>query len=55
MAEDKKPGAAVVLKKYFELLPGQKMIDFMEELKQLTPEDKAQLAAGIEDGTLTYA
>lgn len=54
MTDEKKPGAAVVLKKYFEVRPGEKMVDFMEELKQLTPEDKEQLAEGINNGTLTY-
>ena len=31
---------AAALKTYFGFKPGQKLIDFMAELKELTPEDK---------------
>lgn len=40
----------VVLAKFFGL-KGQQAIT---ELKALTPQDKAELAAGIRDGSFTY-
>lgn len=43
------------LKKYFGMLPGQKLSDFADEVKKLSPNDFLQLRAGIIDGTLDYA
>lgn len=47
-------GDAGVLKGYFGFLPGQKLADFADELKSLSADEKAQLAAGIRDETYTY-
>lgn len=40
----------VVLAKFF----GLKGTEAITELKALTPSDKAELAAGIRDGSFTY-
>lgn len=56
MNEDQKPttGTISTVKKYFGLKDGQTMTEFAKEYKELTDEDKAQLAGGILDGTETY-
>lgn len=54
MTDQKKPGNAAVIKKFFGTKQGQTMTGFMEELRELTPEDKEQLANGINDGSLNY-
>ena len=47
MAEaTKKMGPTGILKKYFELKPGQTLSDFAAELKALSPEAKQELAEG---------
>lgn len=43
-----------VLKKFFELKPGQRLHDFAEEVKALDDKSYAELHDGIEDGSLTY-
>ncbi len=43
-----------VLKKFFGLREGDKLIDFAKELKDLTDEDRIQLTSGILDGSFTY-
>lgn len=45
---------ATTIRKYFGYREGQKAGDFIKELNALTPEDKEQLAAGIENGSLDY-
>lgn len=52
--ENEKKSPARVLKQYFGLKEGQKISDFVEELKALSPEEKLQLTDGIQNGTLTY-
>lgn len=47
MAEEKKVSRLTLIREFFD-------IKKLDELKALTDEDKAQLAQGIEDGTLTY-
>lgn len=42
------------LKEYFGMKPGQQLSDFAVELRDLSEEDKIQLADGIENGTLDY-
>ncbi len=39
-------GEAVVIKAYFGMRPGDRMQEFMGELRVLTPEAKSELAAG---------
>lgn len=46
--------AAQSINGFFGRRPGQNIQEFSQELKQLTDEDKAQLHAGIMNGTLTY-
>jgi hypothetical protein len=53
MTTESKP-SAVVLKTYFGLKEDQTLTQFVAELKQLSDEEKQQLADGITDGTLTY-
>lgn len=43
---------AVLIKGFFS--PTEKASQFIPEYKALTAADKAQLAAGIRDGSLTY-
>lgn len=45
--EEKKPSRLTMIREYFE-------IKQLDELKALTDEDKAQLAQGLEDGSLNY-
>lgn len=45
---------ATVIKGYFGYKEGQKAAEFVKEIQQLTPEDKAQLSEGIENGSLDY-
>ncbi len=56
MATEKKKGPATVkvLKDYFGLKPGQGLKGFAEELRELTPEDRQQLANGIQDESYNY-
>jgi hypothetical protein len=44
MADIIKPVPAI--KQYFGMLPGQTMVQFLAELKALTPEEKLELARG---------
>jgi hypothetical protein len=39
---------SVAMKDFFGLQPGQKVMDFAQELKALTPEDKAEIRAEFE-------
>jgi hypothetical protein len=34
--------------------PGEKAAEFVAQLKELTAEDRTQLAEGIRNGTFTY-
>lgn len=43
-----------VLAGFFGKLPGQSLKDMAAEFKLLTEQDKAELAGGIRDGSLTY-
>ena len=45
---------AKTLKDFFGVKKGETLRDFALELKNLTVEDKEQLAAGIEDETFDY-
>lgn len=45
---------AVVLKEFFGKREGQTLTEFVVEMRQLTDEDKQQLADGIRNGSLTY-
>jgi hypothetical protein len=45
-ANGKETSEAGALKGYFGLQPGQSLAGFMAEVKQLTPEDKTELAVG---------
>lgn len=51
---EQKPKTVVILKNFFGVKEGQKLTDFANEIKELTDEDKLQLATGIEDGSLNY-
>jgi len=42
------------LKDYFGIKEGDKLADFAKEIQALSDEEKAQLADGIENGSLTY-
>ena len=42
------------LKKFFDLMPGQTLRDFANEVKELSDDEFETLKAGIEDGSLTY-
>lgn len=54
-ATGKPKSDAVLIKEFFGMrYPGQPLSEYMEESRALTPEDKAQLAKGIRDGSLTY-
>lgn len=58
MAVDNEKGAAAgtvtTLKRYFEVKEGETLKDFLVELKQLSVEEKEQMAAGINNGTFAY-
>lgn len=54
MAEDKKPSNLKIIKEFFGFKEGQTMTQFGNEYKELSDEDKEQLARGIEDETLDY-
>lgn len=43
-----------VIKEFFGYKEGQGLREFAEEFKALSEQDKAQLAEGITNGTLTY-
>ncbi|MEU8360438.1 hypothetical protein AB0C27_30955 [Nonomuraea sp. NPDC048882] len=43
-----------VLKKYFDLKPGQRLAEFADETRRLTDPDFEQIKTGIENGTYTY-
>lgn len=44
----KKMTFAVAMKDFFGILPGQKLSNFMDELKALTVEDKTYFKVGLE-------
>jgi len=44
--DGKETSEAAVLRTYFGLKEGQKLTDFMAEVKALTPESKTELALG---------
>lgn len=46
--------ATVVISKFFGKKDGQSLGELAAEIKELSDEDKAQLKAGIEDGTYSY-
>lgn len=52
--EPKKKGPVVVLKEFFGLKEDQDLRGFLAELKELSTEEKEQLAEGINNGTFTY-
>lgn len=52
--EPKKKGVPVVLKEFFGLKKDQDLRGFLAELKELSMEEKEQLAEGINNGTYTY-
>lgn len=54
MAGEKTTSDLVLIKDYFGYREGTGAGEFLKELKALSPEDKAQLAEGIRNGTLTY-
>lgn len=54
MTDKKNPKTAVTLKKYFGIKEGDKLIDFANELKKLTDEDRQELTKGILDETFSY-
>ncbi|MEU7743228.1 hypothetical protein [Nonomuraea sp. NPDC049158] len=43
-----------VLKKYFDVKPGQKLAEFADETRKLTDKDFDQIKNGIEDGSYNY-
>lgn len=45
---------AVLIQKFFGKRNGTTLKDYMEEYRQLTEEDKQQIADGIRNGSLTY-
>lgn len=45
---------AIVLYQFFGLLDGQTKMEFIQEMKELSDESKAQLSNGIRDESLTY-
>ena len=47
---EKKKGDMVVIKEFFEITASEAI----KTSKELTAEDKTELAAGIRDGSLTY-
>lgn len=53
MTEGKSTGVAAAAK-YFGKKPGQSLSEFATEWNELTDDDKAQLVAGINNGSLTY-
>jgi hypothetical protein len=46
--------ADATLKQVIEFFGINPLSQFSKEWKELTPEDQAQIKAGIGDGTLTY-
>jgi len=52
MTNDKPPSDTILIRNYF--FEGMKAKEIAEELKQLSDEEKAALAEGIRNGTLTY-
>ena len=52
--EAKAPSVPTTLKKYFGFKEGDTLKEFLVELKELSTEEKQQLAEGILNGTLTY-
>lgn len=51
---DLEKGDAVIVSKYLRR-PDETLGEFTEQYRKLTVDDKAQLAAGIRDGSLTYS
>ena len=43
-----KDGPTMKLKRFFDLKPGQKLVEFSAELKALTTDDKAELISLID-------
>jgi hypothetical protein len=57
MTEQQKPARIRIigpLKKFMGLKEGQTLVEFGDELKELTDQDCEDLAKGLEDGTLNY-
>ncbi len=52
MADESTKSDTTLIKEYFELTPKQMIADIKGG--KLTMEDRAQLANGIRDGSLTY-
>jgi hypothetical protein len=48
MAEEKKTGFIVACKQYFGFKHGQTLLEFKEEVKQLTDKDRADMIPGLE-------
>jgi len=48
MDKSKETSLVAACKDFFGFLPGSGLRDFMEEFKALTPEDKAEIKAGLE-------
>ena len=42
----KQVSLVAAIREYFGFLPGQKLADFMQELKALSPEEKKELGEG---------
>lgn len=53
MSEDKRTFAKL-FQGYFGRKPGQNLMEFGQEINELSEKEKIQIADGIEDGTLTY-
>lgn len=49
-----KSHTAVVLKKFFDVKPGDHLIDFARELKTLSDHERDQLTTGILNESFTY-
>ena len=54
MSDAKAPSSIGPLSKFFGKKDGQKLADFAAEIRELTDTDKAELVAGINDGSFTY-
>lgn len=55
MADEPQPKSdTVLMKNFFGYRDGEGLSDFSNELKTLSPEEKAELGEGIRNGTFTY-
>lgn len=54
MDETKELKPTVIIKNYFGLKEGEDLKGFLEELKELSAEEKMALAVGIDNGSFTY-